>query len=227
MEIITKYNRLTWAIFSLKRRVRKYLTAASVGGGIIESHKAIYKLNQHVKGKDNHIIIEEGCVLDNVTIHIVGNNNVIKFGKNVHVGKGCSFWMEGNNCKITIGEGTTFTLKVHFNAQEDNSEITCGKDCMFSNTIIVRTSDSHAIIDAESGERLNPANNISIGDHVWIAPSTTIMKGANIGPNTIIGSHTLVTKAIPSNVLAVGMPARVVKEKVTWSREDIIFHKNK
>lgn len=99
----------------------------------------------------------------------------------------------------------------------------CGKDCMFSNTIIVRTSDSHAIIDTITHKRINPAKNVIIGDHVWIAPSTTIMKGAKIGSNTIIGSHTLVTKEIPSNVLAVGMPAKIVKEGVTWSREDIIF----
>lgn len=41
----------------------------------------------------------------------------------------------------------------------------------------------------------------------------------------IIGSHTLVTKSIPDSVLAVGMPAKVIKENITWSREDIIFNK--
>lgn len=183
------------------------------------------KIKKYTKGTDNHLIIEEGCILNNVTIHIIGNSNLIEFAKNVHVGPGCSFWIEGNNCYIKIGENTTFTQKVHFNAQEDNSQIICGRDCMFSNTIIVRTSDSHAIIDTTTHKRINPAKNVFIGDHVWIAPSTTIMKGANIGSNTIIGSHTLVTKEIPSNVLAVGMPAKIVKEGVTWSRDDIIFLK--
>lgn len=220
-KILIQHRRLTWFLYVVKRNLNKRLHR-----GCCEIQcEGIAKIKKSIKGTNNHLIIEEGCILDNVSIHIVGNNNLIKFSKNVHVGRGCSFWTEGNNCKIIIGENTTFTQKVHFNAQEDNSEIICGKDCMFSNTIIVRTSDSHAIIDTETHKRINPAKNVIIGDHVWIAPSTTIMKGVNIGSNTIIGSHTLVTKSVPSNVLAVGMPAKVVKEGVTWSREDIIFKK--
>lgn len=212
---------MTWFLFVIKRNIIKHFHE----GNLKIQCEGIAKIKKSVKGKNNHLIIEEGCILDNVSIHIVGNDNIIKFSKNVHIGPGCSFWTEGNNCKIIIGENTTFTQKVHFNAQEDNSEIVCGKDCMFSNTIIVRTSDSHAILNTETHKRINPAKNVIIGDHVWIAPSTTIMKGANIGSNTIVGSHTLVTKSVPSNVLVVGMPAKVVKEGVTWSREDIIFKK--
>ena len=218
---LIRYRRLIWFLFV----VRRFIIKCFYGGNLKIQCEGIAKIKKSIKGINNQLIIEEGCILDNVSIHIIGNNNLIKFSKNVYVGRGCSFWAEGNNCKIIIGENTTFTQRVHFNAQEDNSEIICGKDCMFSNTIIVRTSDSHAIIDTETHKRINPAKNVIIGDHVWIAPSTTIMKGANIGSNTIVGSHTLVTKSIPSNVLAVGMPAKVVKAGVTWSREDIIFKK--
>lgn len=131
----------------------------------------------------------------------------------------CSFWMEGNNITIIIGDNTTFTHTVHFCAQEDNTSIIVGNDCMFANTIIVRTSDSHPIIDIESKQRINPAKNVTIGNHVWIAPHTKIMKGAKIGDNTIIGSNTMVSKEIPSNCLAVGAPAKIVKTGVTWTRD--------
>lgn len=217
--LMIKYNCIGWRVVQIRKKL-KYLSSKKP---LIVNRGGIYRIIRKGRGSNNHVIIEDGCYLDNVVIHMIGNNNTIKFGKNVYVGPGCSFWTEGNNCKIIIGENTTFTQKVHFNAQENNSEIICGKDCMFSNTIIVRTSDSHAIIDEETHERLNFAGNVIIGDHVWVAPSTTIMKGVNIGSNTIVGSHTLVTKSIPSNVLCVGMPAKVVKERVTWSRENIIF----
>lgn len=221
-KMLIRTPRLMWFLFATKRKIEIHLHRNSL---IIEC-KGIAKLRKYIKGTNNNLIIEQGCILNNVSIHIIGNNNLIKFNRNVHVGPQCSFWIEGNNCSIIIGENTTFTKKVHFNAQEDKSEIICGKDCMFSNTIIVRTSDSHAIIDMNTHKRINPAKNVTIGEHVWIAPSSTIMKGVHIGSNTIIGSHTLVTKDIPSNVLAVGMPAKIVKEGITWSREDIIF-KNK
>lgn len=221
-KLLFKYNYIGWRVSQIRRKQKCFFCKNHID---IINHGGVYKIIKEINGSNNCVIIDAGCYLDNVVIHMIGNNNTIRFGKNVHIGPGCSFWTEGNNCKISIGENTTFTQMVHFNAQEDNSEIICGKDCMFSNTIIVRTSDSHAIIDTETHKRINPAKNVIIGDHVWIAPSTTIMKGANIGANTIIGSHTLVTKNIPSNVLAVGMPAKIVKEDITWSREDIIFKK--
>lgn len=113
---------------------------------------------------------------------------------------------------------------IHINAQENNSKIIIGKDCMFSNHIIIRTSDSHPIIDVKTGERTNPAKNVIIGEHVWIAPGSEIMKGALIEDDVIIGSQTMVSHHIPSHCLAVGRPAKIVKENVTWSRKDIIFN---
>lgn len=159
--------------------------------------------------------------LTETSIHIVGNNNKIVFEDNCRVGINCSFWMEGNNITIIVGSGTTFTHSVHFCAQEDNTTIRVGQDCMFSNTITVRTSDSHPIYDLSSNKRINPARNVIIGNHVWIAPGSKIMKGAKIGDNSIIGSNTMITKEIPSNCLAVGAPSKVVKTNVSWTREKI------
>lgn len=93
---------------------------------------------------------------------------------------------------------------------------------MFSNTIVVRTSDSHPIYEEKTDTRLNPPQNVSIGNHVWIAPNVKIMKGANILNGVIIGSDTTINAGtIKENTLAVGRPARVVKENVRWTREQL------
>lgn len=177
-------------------------------------------VKKSVIGDNNRIEICKGTVSKGLKIRIRGNNNTLFIGENVYIGPNCSFWLEGNNNKISIGAGTTFTTRCHLNAQEHDTCIAIGDDCMFSNSIIVRTSDSHPIYIG--GNRVNFAKSVTIGNHVWIAPSSTIMKGVSIGNNTIIGSHSLVTKDIPSNTLAVGMPAKVVKENVHWTRENII-----
>ena len=91
---------------------------------------------------------------------------------------------------------------------------------MLSNTIIIRTSDSHPIYNNE-GVRINPAKSIHIGDHVWIAPNSKIMKGVTIGDGCIIGSDTMVTKDLSNNVLAVGYPAKIVKTDVRWTRDNL------
>ena len=101
---------------------------------------------------------------------IHGDNNKIIIGKNVLIGSGCSLWIEGCNSVIEIGDDSTFTKNVHLCAQENSVSIKIGSDCMFSNSIIVRTSDSHPIYNNE-GNRTNPAKNVVIGNHVWIAPN--------------------------------------------------------
>lgn len=181
--------------------------------------------SKFIDGENNEIIIGNGTHMEKTRIRIRGNNNRIVFGEECYVGSNCSFWMEGNNIQITVGSNSTFTLQCHFNAQEDNSYIKIGNDCMFSNKIIVRTSDSHPIYDIETGKRINESKPVIINNHVWIAPDTKIMKGAIIGEGSIIGSNTMVSKVIPENSLAVGMPAKIVKSNVSWSRDDIIFHR--
>lgn len=179
------------------------------------------KLKKYIHGNNNALEIGENCHLFGTTIHIVGKNNKIIFQDNCIVGSNCSFWMEGNNITITIGANTTFTHTVHFCAQEDNSSIIIGKDCMFSNNIVVRTSDSHPIIDLTTNQRINPAKDVCIGNHIWIAPNTKVMKGAKINDNSIIGSNSMVTNEIPTNCLAVGAPCKVVKTNITWTRDKL------
>lgn len=190
----------------------KYVKVNNKGDGVIKK--------EVVKGENNLIEIGEGTFLNNIKVRINESNNKIIIGKDCFIGKRCSFWMEGNNITIKIGSKTTFTHTVHFCAQEDNMEIHVGEDCMFSNNIIIRTSDSHPIYNKEE-ERINKPKSVFIGNHVWIAPNSKIMKGARIGDNSIIGSNTMVIKEVPCNCLAVGMPSKVVKEDIKWTRESL------
>ena len=165
----------------------------------------------------------EDSFLQKPLIRIVGSNNTIEFGDHCSMGRDCTFWLDGNNMRITIGSHTTFTRNCNFTCQEDGMSITVGEDCMFSNTIVVRTSDSHKMYNVETGERINPPKDVRIGNHVWIAPNSKVMKGASIGDGSIVGSNTMVTKPMPENSLIVGMPAKVVKQGVSWSRENIFW----
>ena len=52
---------------------------------------------------------------------------------------------------------------------------------------------------------------ITIGNNVWIGDKATVLSNVNIGDNVIIGANSVVTNDIPSNSVAVGTPARVIK----------------
>uniref|UniRef100_UPI00301C5769 DapH/DapD/GlmU-related protein n=3 Tax=Bacteria TaxID=2 RepID=UPI00301C5769 len=53
---------------------------------------------------------------------------------------------------------------------------------------------------------------IHIGDNVWIGANSVVLPGVKIGENSVIGAGSVVTKDIPSNVVAVGNPCRVLRE---------------
>lgn len=53
---------------------------------------------------------------------------------------------------------------------------------------------------------------ITIGNNVWIGGGSIVLPGVTIGENSVIGAGSVVTRNIPSNVLAVGNPCRVVRE---------------
>jgi lipopolysaccharide O-acetyltransferase len=53
---------------------------------------------------------------------------------------------------------------------------------------------------------------VVIGDNVWIGESVCVLPGVSIGEGCIIGALSVVTKSIPAYSIAVGSPARVVKQ---------------
>jgi acetyltransferase-like isoleucine patch superfamily enzyme len=87
---------------------------------------------------------------------------------------------------------------------------------MFADGVRIMTSDAHPIFDVSTGERINPAADITIEPHVWLGLRSIILKGVTIGADTVIGAQAVVSKSIPAHSVAAGNPARVVRENVTW-----------
>ncbi|MCB8875266.1 acetyltransferase [Acidisoma silvae] len=53
-------------------------------------------------------------------------------------------------------------------------------------------------------------------DGVWLGEEVAVMKGAVIGAGSAVGFRSVVTTTIPPNSLAVGIPARVIRDRITW-----------
>lgn len=188
-------------------------------GGLKVVNHGCAKLRKDVIGADNSITIGKGSLIHKMELYVRGKDNTVEIGKSCIIGHNCSIRIEGNGCNVSIGDGTTMTRDIHICVQEDGMSITIGKDCMFSNNIIVRTSDSHPIY--KDGQRINPPAPIVIGNHVWIAPETTILKGVVVGDNCILASKSLLTKSVAESCLVAGLPAKVVKTGVNWTRESL------
>ena len=70
----------------------------------------------------------------------------------------------------------------------------------------------HPINIKERNEGIEYAKPIKVGNNVWIGGNVIVLPGVTIGDNVTIGAGSVVTKDIPSNVIAYGNPARVMKK---------------
>jgi acetyltransferase-like isoleucine patch superfamily enzyme len=121
-------------------------------------------------------------------------------------------------------DGATLRLGTHCTAVGarflfvEPASIVLGDDCMLSANVDVSPSDGHPIFDRTSGARLNPPADIRLGAHVWVGAGARILKGVEIGDGSVIAAHAVVTRSLPANCVAAGVPARVVRENVVWRR---------
>lgn len=93
----------------------------------------------------------------------------------------------------------------------DDTHIYVGDHTMIAPNVILATA-GHPILP-ELREKTAQFNlPIQIGKNVWIGAGVIVMPGVTIGDNTVIGAGSVVTKNIPSNVVAFGHPCRVVRE---------------
>jgi acetyltransferase-like isoleucine patch superfamily enzyme len=101
--------------------------------------------------------------------------------------------------------------------------VTMGTNCRCSQNCFI-TGQSHRYDDVSKNliEQGFDIREVVIEENVWIGSNSVILPGVTIGKNSVIGAGAVVTKDIPPFSLAVGNPARVVKQYVSetgrWER---------
>lgn len=113
------------------------------------------------------------------------------YGYNTTVG---DYFFANHNCQILDGGKVTF-----------GDHIFIAPNCLF-------TTAEHALDAEQRNEGLEIALPITVGNNVWIGAGTTVLGGVTIGDNTVIGAGSVVTKDIPSGVVAVGVPCKVLRK---------------
>ncbi len=140
----------------------------------------------------------------------------------------------GENCYIEPPFHANFGGKhVHFGkniyanfnlTMVDDGHIYVGDYTMFAPGVIVATA-GHPILP-ELRETVYQYNMpVHIGKNCWIGAGAIILPGVTIGDQVVVGAGSVVTKDLPSNVVAVGNPCRVVREVNEHDR--IYYFKNR
>ena len=106
----------------------------------------------------------------------------IKLGRNVFLNSGCCFQDQGG---IELGDG-----------------------CMIGHQVVIATLN-HDLMPERRASMI-PAK-VTLGRNVWVGAHATILPGVTIGDNSVVAAGAVVTKDVPANCVAAGVPARVVK----------------
>lgn len=121
---------------------------------------------------------------------VVNNPFWCDYGYNTTVG---DYFFANHNCQLLDGAKITF-----------GNHVFVAPNCVFSTA-------EHAIDAQQRISGLEVALPITVGDNVWIGANTVVLGGVTIGENTVIGAGSVVTRDIPANVIAVGVPCRVLR----------------
>lgn len=166
-----------------------------------------------VRGRGNRLVIEAPFLANTARFFLTGGAHVhVRADSNLNA---LSVYAVAEGAHVEIGAWTSFNGTCLITAHEA-ARITIGDYCLFGDGCRIAGSDVHRILDTATGERINPPGDVAVGEHVWVAPNALITRNARIGRDSIVGFGALVNAAFPPNVSLAGVPARVVREGVTW-----------
>ncbi|EOX8193534.1 hypothetical protein ACPWL5_004531 [Escherichia coli] len=183
------------------------------------NHKQIKAIGNNVinfwrLSHDNIITFGSNFKCNNIKIVIKGSNNKLIIHDNVRFTG--HILIVGNNRTISIGENTTVQGAYILSRDAD---VFIGNNCMLSREIEIRSTDVHKIYDINTGEQLNHAKDVNIGEHCWIAARAIISKGTTIPNGCIVGASSFLNKTYPEeNCIIAGIPGKIVKRNIRWER---------
>lgn len=114
---------------------------------------------------------------------------------------------------VRIGNNTMISLRAKIDVRR--GKVIIGNNCHITYGCIILSHDGSAIqIDPnDDGE-----GEVNIGDNVFIGVNSVVLPNVTIGDNSVIGAGSVVTQDIPSGVIAVGNPIKIVRE-IEWLKK--------
>ena len=181
-----------------------------IGDGIIiPKANSFYKFGKNakiiIKGK---LITNDNCITNkrDTIIRIDDSGELLVRGRfSIFYGGDIIIF---KNAKLELGSGfCNSNVKIRC-----SRNIKIGNNVAISHDVTIMDSDAHEVLY----ENYLMTKPVIIGDNVWIGSRAIILKGVIIGNGAIVAAGSVVTRDIPDNCLAGGVPAKIIKYNVKW-----------
>jgi acetyltransferase-like isoleucine patch superfamily enzyme len=137
----------------------------------------------------------------------LGRHAVLRVGRWAWIGHGCKIRVhEGEvniGAKTAIGQDCTISAYQH---------VSIGRECILADRVMLIDFD-HGAVEVERPVRLQGIykRDVRVGHNVWIGYGACVLRGVEIGDNSIVGTSAVVTKSVRANAVVAGVPARVIR----------------
>lgn len=113
---------------------------------------------------------------------------------------------------ITIGNNCVFRSPISTTIDKTRPTlISIGNNVDMNRNFTIMSHDyTNSVFIRKHNDFINSSGKVTIGNNIYFGLNCTVLKGVTIGDNCIIGAHSLVTKDIPANSVAAGVPAKVI-----------------
>ncbi len=188
-------------------------------GNCAQIHKEarISKIRISVRGSGCSVTVANKAFISNCLILIRGDGCKVIIGENCSIKGDVVIICEDNFSSIHIGSSSELYGPISIAATE-GTKICIEDNCMIAPGCSIRSGDSHSIF--KENARINSAKDIKIESRCWLGERAMVLMGAIVPEGCVVGAATVVTRPFQEkNCILAGVPARVVHQQITWSKE--------
>ena len=137
----------------------------------------------------------------------IGRGAVLRLGRWSWIGHGCKLRVhEGEveiGAKTVLGQECTISAFQH---------VSIGRECILADRVMLIDFD-HGVVDVDRPIREQGIykRDVRVGHNCWLGYGACILRGVTVGDNSIVGTSSVVTRDLPDNAVAAGVPARVLR----------------
>lgn len=207
----------------LIRKIKSYLATMNVDEGKGRFIFADAELKVKIIKGDGARLILNGdvqlsshpCSNDKIITLKLGKNSILKIDGDFIIGNGVRISLS-KDAQLSFGgksieSGSGITADTFIMVKK---KIEIGNDFLCAWGVFITDSDWHQINNQPH------QSDVHIGNHVWIANNSSVLKGTTIQDNCIVASNSkLINTAYPSDSMIAGTPAKIVKSGISWCRD--------
>ncbi len=178
-------------------------------------------LNRLVAEQPTHALVVLASQTQNlISLTVRGSDATVFIGPDSEFTAGSLYC--GGDSSIVFNGAVAATWNAVVDARNGGS-IIAEHDQLWAANVYVATDDMHRLADLATGARLNPFGaHIRLGRHVWLGRDASVTGHVDVGDGSVVGMQSMVRgQKVPPNTAVGGVPARVLREGITWTKDDL------